>query len=180
MERLRRELAHLLDRLGVDAAVAASGLRSEVIQVLGDGRRHVGDRVAADVAGAAVPDPVDRAERGDVGQLAAVLAVAEAQDRAALVVDLRDEVLVERAAVEEVGHRAPVLDVDRRRDLQRHRRQDGAHVAGRGQCRSTAKRPVVASIGRVGARISCVSGARESCRRPSTDSSSGVLRSPRS
>ena len=42
---------------------------------------------------------------------APVLVVAEAQQRAALVVDLGDEVRVERPALEQVGNRREVLDV---------------------------------------------------------------------
>ena len=128
VERLRRELANLLDRLRIGPCASGERIPQADDPRRGQDRRRVRDRLRADVSDAAVADPVDGAQRDDVAQARAVLAVAEAEDGPALVVDLGDEVAVGGRALEQAGDRLPRIDVDRRRHEQRHRR---LHVRAR-------------------------------------------------
>ena len=152
---------------------AGSGLRTdEHVGQIAARRDEMHDALGADVAGGAVADAIAAGERrAAVGPLA-VLVVAEAQLRAAVVVDLDHEIGGAGRAVEQRALRLPVLGVR----LERARRaaicgstsrmlQSSACTAGaeRIEGRGRGAEPPLAVLMKRPA--ACVSGALLSCGR---------------
>ena len=96
----------------------------------------MGDRFGADVARGAVADPIGRVENAQRRRSGPQSTVAEAQTRRAVVFDFSDEMIVLRAAIEQIAHRAPLSVILIELAVQRRRRQCAARLLARRQrCR---------------------------------------------
>src|SRR5574337_1310198 len=173
-ERARRIKLHLGHAFRIGAAAGRQRIaRLEVRGKFAGLQRQPDDAVAADVADAAIADARSGAEEVASLRLRTRHAVAEAQVRNAIVVDLDHEVAVVRAALQQVVHRLPLparighavnqygvqrtaTDAQLRQRLARIAGQQLAHRRSRRQRFGPAQRSVRQHVAGVGRRASYI------------------------
>ena len=122
-KRSRRVGAHLRDRLWIGSPASSQRISNGAYgrANLGIGSKQMGNRFSADISGGSIADAIRRKECGACLRRRSKPLVSKAQPSCPVVFDFRDEMMVPRAALEQITHWHPIGFVEVQLTVKAHR-----------------------------------------------------------